>query len=222
MAHPAQKGFELSLSVQGLQMEEEIVLDKVWTVGRLCLSQDSPLTKEDTANCPHQKGINFPRTQSDSVSANWQRHSWSSLVVQSDAWHRWTLIGQLHSCIRDCYSVNFVCFDDETLHQQMESMFKSDFHKPMISSKVAISAEDRRAYKWKILWRPPSVGLAMMAQVSKPLEQSWICDKKIVLLKEKIPVQLSPLKEVGGYCQWIFLPRLCKKSSLQRTGSCKE
>ena len=75
MAHPAQKGFELSLSVQGLQMEEEIVLDKVWTVGRLCLSQDSPLTKEDTANCPHQKGINFPRTQSDSVSANWQRHS---------------------------------------------------------------------------------------------------------------------------------------------------
>ncbi|RMX57947.1 hypothetical protein pdam_00022166 [Pocillopora damicornis] len=135
MAHPAQKGFELSLSVQGLQMEEEIVLDKVWTVGTLCLSQDSPLTKEDTAKCPHQKGINFPRTQSDSVS------------VQSDAWHRRTLIGQLHSCIRDCYSVNFVYFDDETLHQQMESMFKSDFHKPMISSKVAISAEDRRACK---------------------------------------------------------------------------
>lgn len=39
----------------------------------------------------------------------------------------------------------------------------------------------------------------MMAQVSKPLEQSWICDKKIVLLKEKIPAQLSPLKEVEGY-----------------------
>lgn len=75
MAHPAQKGIELSLSVQGLQMEEEIVLDKVWTVGTLCLSQDSPLTKEDTAKCPHQKGINFPRTQSDSVSANRQRHS---------------------------------------------------------------------------------------------------------------------------------------------------
>ena len=75
MAHPAQKGFELSLSVQGLQMEEEIVLDKVWKVGTLCLSQDSPLTKKDTAKCHHQKGINFSRTQSDSVSANWQRHS---------------------------------------------------------------------------------------------------------------------------------------------------
>ena len=55
MAHPAQKGFELSLSVQGLQMEEEIVLDKVWTVGTLCLSQDSPLTKKDTEESPSER-----------------------------------------------------------------------------------------------------------------------------------------------------------------------
>lgn len=43
----------------------------------------------------------------------------------------------------------------------------------------------------------------MVAQVSKPPEQSWICDKKIVLLKEKIPAQLSPLKEVEGYARRV-------------------
>ena len=57
----------------------------------------------------------------------------------------WTLMGPLNSCDRDCFSVNFVHHDDKTLHQQMESMFRSDFNEPMMSSKVAMSVEDRRA-----------------------------------------------------------------------------
>lgn len=28
----------------------------------------------------------------------------------------WTLMGQLNSCDRDCFSVSFVCYDGETLH----------------------------------------------------------------------------------------------------------
>lgn len=59
-ASDTQKGFELSLSVLGLQMEEEIVIDSV-------LTGSSP-TKEDTAKWPYMKGIDFPRTQSDKVS----------------------------------------------------------------------------------------------------------------------------------------------------------
>lgn len=39
----------------------------------------------------------------------------------------------------------FVRYEDETLYQQMESMFRSDFNEPMISSKVANSVEDQRA-----------------------------------------------------------------------------
>ena len=42
------EGFKPSLSVRGLQMEEEIVLDRVWTVDTLCLPQGSPPTKEDS------------------------------------------------------------------------------------------------------------------------------------------------------------------------------
>ena len=36
-------------------MEEEIVLDKVWTVGTLCLSQDSPLHKKILQSAPIRK-----------------------------------------------------------------------------------------------------------------------------------------------------------------------
>ena len=49
-------------------MQEEIVLDRVWTVDTLCLTQGSPPTKEDTAKWPHLKGIDSPRTQFDKVS----------------------------------------------------------------------------------------------------------------------------------------------------------
>lgn len=54
-------------------------------------------------------------------------------------------MGPLSSCDRDCFSVNVVRHDDETLHQQMESMFRSGFNESMISSKVAMSVEDKRA-----------------------------------------------------------------------------
>ena len=54
-------------------------------------------------------------------------------------------MGPLSSCERDSFSANFVRYDHQTLHQQMESMFRSDFNKPMISSKVAMSVEDQRA-----------------------------------------------------------------------------
>ena len=57
----------------------------------------------------------------------------------------WTLMRPLNLCDRDCFSVNFVHYDDKMLHQQMESKFRRDFNKPMISSKVAMSAEDQRA-----------------------------------------------------------------------------
>ena len=85
----------------------------------------------------------------------------------------WTLMGPLNSCDRDCFSVNFVCHDDGTLHRQMESMFRSDFNEPMISSKAAMSVEDQRAllqmetsvklmngyYQLGLPWRHKSVNL---------------------------------------------------------------
>ena len=58
-ASDTRKGFELSLSVGGLQMKEGVVLDRVWTVDTLCLPQSSPPTKEDTTKWPHLKGIDF-------------------------------------------------------------------------------------------------------------------------------------------------------------------
>ena len=70
-------------------------------------------------------------------------------------------------------SLNFVRNDDETLHRQMKSMFRSDFNEPMISSKAAMSVEDQRAlsqmetsvklvnghYQLGLPWRHKSVNL---------------------------------------------------------------
>ena len=69
--------------------------------------------------------------------------------------------------------MNFVSHDEETLHRQMKSMFRSDFNEPMMSSKVAMSVEDRRAlsqmensanlvnghYQLGLPWRHKSVNL---------------------------------------------------------------
>ena len=49
-------------------MDEEIALDKVWTVDTLRLPQGSPPAEEDTAQWPHLNGIHFSRIESDTVS----------------------------------------------------------------------------------------------------------------------------------------------------------
>ena len=54
-------------------------------------------------------------------------------------------MGPLNSGERSCSSVNFVRYDDEMLHQQMERMFRNDFNEPMVDSTIAMSVEDRRA-----------------------------------------------------------------------------
>ena len=188
-ASDTRKGFELSLSVRGLQMKEEVVLDKVWTVDTLCLPRGNPPTKEDTAKWPHLKGIDFPRTQSDKVSvligsdvpeAHWvcdQRRGRRAQPYAVCTPLGWTLMGPLNSCDRDCFSVNFVRHGDETLHRQMESMFRSDFNEPMMSSKVAMSVEDRRALSQmensaKLVNGHYQLGFARATQVRKPPEQS--------------------------------------------------
>jgi len=184
-ASDTRKVFELSLSVRGLQMKEDIVLDRVWTAYTLCLPQGSPPTKEDTAKWPHLKGIDFPRMQSDKVpvligsdvpEAHWvcdQRRGRRGEPYAVCTPLGWTLMGPLNSCERDCISVNFVHHDDKTLHQQMESMFRSDFNEPMISSKAAMSDEDQKAllqmetsvklvnghYQLGLPWRHKSVNL---------------------------------------------------------------
>lgn len=54
-------------------------------------------------------------------------------------------MGPLNSGERSCSSVNFVRYDDEMLHQQMERMFRNDFNEPMVDSTIAMSVEDCRA-----------------------------------------------------------------------------
>lgn len=150
-------GYELSLSVRGLRMDEEIELNRVWTVETLRLPQGSSPTKEDAAQWSHLNGIDFPRIQNDKVSlligcdvpeAHWvcdQRRGRRGQPYAVLTPLGWTLMGPLNSSERDCFSVNFVRYDDEMLHRQMESMFRNDFNEPMITSKVAMSVEDRRA-----------------------------------------------------------------------------
>lgn len=104
---------------------------------------------------PHLNGIDFSRIQSDKVmvligsdvpEAYWvcdQRRGIKPYAVCIRL--GWTLMGPLNLFERDSFSVNFVRYDDKTLHQQVKSTFRSDFDKPMTNSKVVMSVEDQRA-----------------------------------------------------------------------------
>ena len=56
-----------------------------------------------------------------------------------------TLMGPLNSCKRSSSGLNFVHYDDEMLHQQMEWMFRNDLEEPMVDSTIVMSVEDHRA-----------------------------------------------------------------------------
>ena len=184
-ASDSQNGFEVSLVARGINLHEEITLSRVWAVDPLRLPQGGAPTKEGTDKWSHLKGINFPRIQSDEVSllmgcdvpeAHWVydrrrgRRGRPYAVCTSLGWN---LMGPLNSCTSNCFSVNFVCYDDAMPHQQMERMLRNDFNEPMVASKTAISVEDHRAlaqmegsvkivnghYRLGLPWRKKSVRL---------------------------------------------------------------
>ena len=156
-ASDSQNGFEVSLVARGINLHEEITLSRVWAVDPLRLPRGGAPTKEDTDKWSHLKGKNFPRIQSDEVSLligcdvpepHWvcdQRRSRRGQPYAVCTPLGWTLMGPLNSCANNCFSVNFVRYDDAVLHQQMERMFRNDFNEPMVASKTAMSVEDRRA-----------------------------------------------------------------------------
>ena len=123
------KGFELSLTVRGLRMNEDVELNRVWTVDTLYLPQSVVPTKEDTAKWPHLNGIEFPKIPSNEVSvligsdvpeAHWvndQRRGRRGQPYAVCSPLGWTLMGPMSSCDSDCFSVNFVRHDDAMLHQ---------------------------------------------------------------------------------------------------------
>ena len=135
-------------------------------------------------------------------------------------------MGPLNLCVRDCFNVNFVRFDDETLHQQIESIFRSDFNEPMISSKVAMSVEDQRVllqmensvklvkgyYQLGLPWRHKSVNLPNNREFAM---------RKLCYLKERFQRDLHLFEKYRDTVNSSLL-RLRKKNSLQRTGSCEE
>ena len=181
----SQNGFEVSLVVRGIHLHEEITLRRVWAVDPLRLPRGSAPTKEDTDRWSHLKGINLPRIRSDEVSlligcdvpeAHWmcdQRRGRRGQPYAVCTPLGWTLMGPLNSYANNCFSVNFVRYDDQVLHQQMERMFKNDFNEPMVASRTAMSVEDRRAlaqmegsvkivnghYQMGLPWRQKSVRL---------------------------------------------------------------
>ena len=135
-------------------------------------------------------------------------------------------MGPFDLCVRDCFNVNFVRFDDETLHQQIENIFRSDFNEPMISSKVAMSVEDQRVllqkensvklvkghYQLGLPWRHKSVNLPNNREFAM---------RKLCFLKERFQRDLHIFEKYRDTVNGCLL-RLRKKSSLERTGSCEE
>lgn len=58
-------GFEVALNVKAFKGEDEVHLDKVWTVDRLPVSKPNILTEDDIDRWPHLHGIEFPRLDGD-------------------------------------------------------------------------------------------------------------------------------------------------------------
>ena len=55
----------MSLNVLALHSDDSILLDKVWTVGRLLISKRSVPSDEDVSQWPHLKGVKFQRLEGE-------------------------------------------------------------------------------------------------------------------------------------------------------------
>ena len=152
-----QRGQEVSLMIKGVNSHEVFELENVWTADTLRLPKGSAPSHKDVEDWPRLTGIDLPQIESDEImlligsdvpEAHWvydQRRGkrGQPYVVRTPL--GWTLMGPVNSCANDSFSVNFIRYDNEMLHRQMERMFRAEFNEPFTSAKIAMSVEDRRA-----------------------------------------------------------------------------
>ena len=152
-----QRGQAVSLIIKGVNSHEAFELENVWKADTLRLPKGSAPSHKDVEDWPHLTGIDLPQIESDEImlligsdvpEAHWvydQRRVKRGHPYAVRTPLGWTLMGPVNSCTNDSFSVNFIRYDKEMLHRQMERMFRADFNEPFNSAKIAMSVEDRRA-----------------------------------------------------------------------------
>ena len=151
------KGLEVALNVKGIESDETIELNKVWSVDKLSISKKNIPSPEDLKHWSHLQGINLQSVDekevniligSDVPEAHWvldQRRGKKGQPYAILTPLGWTLMGPIGTTASDSFSVNAILQDDVSLHQQLQRMFKEDFNEPMVDSKVTMSVDDRKA-----------------------------------------------------------------------------
>ena len=214
------KGHEVALSVKGLQSNERIELNKLWTVDELSISKQTIPTSEDIKNWSHLDGVELASINdkevtiligSDVPEAHWvleQRRGRKGQPYAVRTPLGWTLIGPIGTTESDKFHVNFLHQDDEALHQQVEKMFKSDFNEPMLDSQTSMSPEDRKAliqmedsvelieghYQLSLPWKSKEITL--------PDNRAY-AEKRLFMLKKRLLKDQSLLDKyretISGY-----------------------
>lgn len=161
----ARKGLEVELKIEALDGSDTLDIQKVWTVNRLNVSQQSIATAEDIKKWPHLNDVELGSTENKEVriliGSNVPEAFW---VLEERRGKRgepyairsplgWTLIGPTLP-IEDeesQYNVNFIRVGEENgseediLLRQVKSFWETDFGGSISDPKTAMSVQDKKA-----------------------------------------------------------------------------
>ena len=157
-------GYEVKLIINSIDDESSLEVPKVWTVERLNISELSIPRDQDVDKWSHLQGIELPEIDNKEVrvlfgcnvpEAFWvleEKRGSKGEPVGIRSPLGWTIIGPTEKIGQeDSFNVNFLRLetedDDETLSQQVEKFWKTDFVDLVSSSKVPMSVEDERALR---------------------------------------------------------------------------
>lgn len=229
----ARTGYEVKLIINSIDNESRLEVPKVWTVERLNISELSIPRDQDVDRWSHLNGIELPEIDNKEVrlliGCNVPEVFW---VLEEKRGRRgepvgirsllgWTIEGPTEKTgEEDSFNVNFLRLerqgDDETLLQQEEKFWKTDFVDSISSSKVSMSVEDERALR---MMEESSKKVSGHYQIALPWRQQppylpnncILADQRLQLLK-KLHEEVAS-QDFSEELKW-FIPKHFVKLSL--------
>ena len=150
-------GREVDISVYPLGGDDEVKLNRVWSVDKLPVSTSSLPESGIADKWPHLNGLKFPRINStdvmlligsDTPEVFWtldERRGKPKEPYAVKSILGWTLLGPTGVCKQTGKHVNFQRADP--LDKQVEMMWKTDFSDSIVDWKNGMSVEDKRAHE---------------------------------------------------------------------------
>ena len=215
------KGFEVHLSAKALDSGEIVDIPRVWTIDKLPISSACIPKSEDFHHWPHLRDIQVPEVDSSEVTlligsdvpeVFWaldERRGKRKQPYAVRSLLGWTMIGPAEFNTQNSFNVNFVRFEDELLHLQVEQFWKTDFNDSLADSKLALSREDQDAlsimkntismidghYQLSLPWRHSTPSLS---------DNRMLAEARLRLLRKRMDKD-SDLKEkyTATVCDYI-------------------